>query len=379
MKSLYILAVALILSGCAASVAMQKAGGMGQLIDLKYDDGDIGAVLKESWVADADGSLNPSIKLGLIWASDSKDTVAITAKSGLISSSYIDSASIVVDGRRWMLESAPQDVASNSPQVFKAPLEVIKAIVNSETAEITLVSGGKNNVGDLKKDSAGNVVLKDGLNKFLERVAFHDRVWPVLIEGSDLTYDPAQDKDSPNQIQLSNGETLFNPRWNDYFKPIIESHSLAERGPLMNILTKSHSSYDEFEAGIRLYSNTLSSQSFIWPRGLVTKDKATFLIELNYGGDGWIFWDKFTLLVDGEKLEPIPLEVKRDNSGGSVWEYSFLTLDNRRHREMANSIASAKRALIRFHGKQSYSDFEINEEQKAAIRDLLSIYQVSGH
>jgi hypothetical protein len=99
---------------------------------------------------------------------------------------------------------------------------------------------------------------------------------------------------------------------------------------------------------------------------------------LQYVANDWLFVQKYSVKADGDV---IPLhsaeffDVERDNSGGRIWEWVDEPVDETRLKHLAN-IASAKKSIIRFEGKQYYRDFEIPDYDRESLTLMLNAFQM---
>lgn len=82
-----------------------------------------------------------------------------------------------------------------------------------------------------------------------------------------------------------------------------------------------------------------------------------------------------SLSADGYRWNSGSLDFKRDNSGGTIWEWNNSPL-NQGENEMLNNVASSKNAVIRFRGKDYYDDYKLTEVQKEELASLLEIVRL---
>ena len=67
--------------------------------------------------------------------------------------------------------------------------------------------------------------------------------------------------------------------------------------------------------------------------------------------------------------------VKRDNGGGMVGEYVDF-VPNPEDVRMLKDIVESKETIVRFQGRDRYSDLIVNQSDKSAINDILTAYDV---
>lgn len=97
----------------------------------------------------------------------------------------------------------------------------------------------------------------------------------------------------------------------------------------------------------------------------------------SYTGDDWIFFEKIYLSYDGNTRE-IPFnsyqEKDSDNSGGNVWEWVDLNVDNQLIQYLEGFLESDK-AKIRFQGKYTNTR-TLSKNEKIAMKEVLLAYDV---
>ncbi len=111
--------------------------------------------------------------------------------------------------------------------------------------------------------------------------------------------------------------------------------------------------------------------------GLGTDRKPFLKLSIQYAADDWLFIDKYIIKVD-EKLYTISEnsygEIKTDNGNGGIWEW--LSRDvGESELEIIKAVANGTNVKIRFEGKRYYKDKMITEEQKLALKNILSFYE----
>lgn len=112
-------------------------------------------------------------------------------------------------------------------------------------------------------------------------------------------------------------------------------------------------------------------------RANVAYDGRTYL-EARYSAEDWIFVDHIIVKIGDQVLRSTPQpsysdRVHRDNAGGRVWESIHMTggIDN----GILAAVAAADTATVkvRFQGDKYYSDIELSQAEKAAIRDAVEL------
>ena len=101
----------------------------------------------------------------------------------------------------------------------------------------------------------------------------------------------------------------------------------------------------------------------VWPR-----------LTIQYAGENWLFIEAYQILIDGQTRTILPEEkIKRDNSGGEVWEVVDKT-PNDRDIFILGEIANSKVAKIRYEGREKVFDRVITDKEKKALKRILEIY-----
>jgi hypothetical protein len=95
---------------------------------------------------------------------------------------------------------------------------------------------------------------------------------------------------------------------------------------------------------------------------------------LNYTADSWLFVRSAQINIDGEIVSLPSASWSRDNDT-EIWEWTGYRADERLL-EVAQKIASSKRAVIRFNGQEFYDDYVVPQSDKNAIRDMLLAWEV---
>lgn len=100
------------------------------------------------------------------------------------------------------------------------------------------------------------------------------------------------------------------------------------------------------------------------------------LLRYQYVGFSWIFWQSLVVAIDDRRLtgEFSYTDIKRDNSGGKVWEYYTQEL-NDSGIEMLEEMVSSTSTTIRFKGDRGTWDLVLTEEDKAMVKTTLEGYK----
>ncbi len=201
--------------------------------------------------------------------------------------------------------------------------------------------------------------------------------WEPITKGSSIKVDT----NYPYEMKLSNGRLLRQKNWNEYLKPFIKTYSQENADIIVDGLTRYWWAYDKVDKKIkfeplRYMSEPYSRSKYVSMQGTIEKGRAIGLIKIKYYSSSWIFANRLKIVADGYTWESPELKFYRDNSGGNVWEYTFLNLSKQEHREVAEKISSAKETIIRFNGKQYFSDFTLPSRMKDDLKAMIKVIDV---
>ncbi len=109
----------------------------------------------------------------------------------------------------------------------------------------------------------------------------------------------------------------------------------------------------------------------------IQNNKVWLRLVCDYTADDWVFFKKIIFSVDGKNTTKSfnYFDVTRDNEYGDVWEYVDIDVGNYEI-ALLESIANSNRTIIRFQGDNYYHDFTVSEADKAAIRQMLNVFQL---
>lgn len=140
-------------------------------------------------------------------------------------------------------------------------------------------------------------------------------------------------------------------------------------------LTSFKKDTDEFK-GASYYSDKrtpyYTNVNFIYPY-IGEKDNYYFLrLKFQYASNDWLFIQKATLLVDGEKFDIIG-RWDRDNSA-KIWEWLDIPVKEQ-ELYILNKLSKSKSAKIRYVGRKYHNDRIITKKEKSIIKKTLDIYR----
>jgi hypothetical protein len=92
--------------------------------------------------------------------------------------------------------------------------------------------------------------------------------------------------------------------------------------------------------------------------------------------EDWLFIRQYTIKADSQPYTIDPPQygdgsVEQDNSGGDIWEWIDIPVQDR-ELEILRAIAGSRKAVIRYEGKQYYQDRTISNAEKQAIKNVLA-------
>jgi hypothetical protein len=119
-----------------------------------------------------------------------------------------------------------------------------------------------------------------------------------------------------------------------------------------------------------------TSDSYVSIGGKIVNGRVRAWLTFHYEGEAWIFARQITVRVDGARWDHANLRFSRDNYGGQVWEDAELSLDDPKVLVMARRIATAADAVVRFRGRDDYSDLQVSQAMKDDLRRVLDVIAV---
>ncbi len=206
--------------------------------------------------------------------------------------------------------------------------------------------------------------------------------WVPLTEGAGLSYDENY-KYHPSEMKLSNEKLLRGDSWDGYLKAYVESFPPKKRGPILQGITRHVTDYDKVERFIRFepvryMSGPYSKTSYLAVVGTLRPGKVTAFLKFHYYGDSWLFAKSFKIVTDGVSFQSPEIKFRQDHYGGNVWETAYLNLSKKEYRAVAEKIVSSEEAIIRFQGKQYYSDLTVTDRMRDDIKYMLKALDQIG-
>jgi hypothetical protein len=100
--------------------------------------------------------------------------------------------------------------------------------------------------------------------------------------------------------------------------------------------------------------------------------------KIRYYGDDWLFIRRHRVKIDQHEAETLlpTKDIKRDNSGGSVWEiFDESAIE---HAQLLNHMLAGSSAYLRMDGSEGYNDLTLDGVQLQRMRDVLLVYRHLG-
>lgn len=206
--------------------------------------------------------------------------------------------------------------------------------------------------------------------------------WVTLTDGAKISYDVNYEY-HPSEMKLSNEKLLRGDSWNGYLKTYVESFPPEKREPILQGITRHVTDYDKVEGFIRFepvryMSGPYSKASYLAVVGTLRPESATAFLKFHYYGDSWLFAKSFKVVTDGVPFQSPEIKFRQDHYGGNVWETAYLDLRKEEYRALANEIVSSEEAIIRFQGKQYYSDLTVTDRMRTDIEYMLKALDQIG-
>lgn len=98
---------------------------------------------------------------------------------------------------------------------------------------------------------------------------------------------------------------------------------------------------------------------------------------IQYYSDDWLFFNRIQFSIDEKAYEYIPQNVETDNGDGNIWEWFDEGL-NSSDKDLIYALANAKKAKMKFIGRQYHDIKTITKEQSLAIKRTIELYKALG-
>lgn len=161
-------------------------------------------------------------------------------------------------------------------------------------------------------------------------------------------------------------------------KPI-DSVIVKKLSPLFNF------EKDEFDPNELTWIKPKSAPQYIDQNGIYCyfmKDingVSNFRLRIQYHADDWLFIRKYQFSIDGKAYEFIPNNVETDSgNGGRIWEWCDEEMTQDSDIEIIKALSMAKKAKIKFIGRQYHNIRSITKQEINGIKDALDLYNGMG-
>ena len=95
---------------------------------------------------------------------------------------------------------------------------------------------------------------------------------------------------------------------------------------------------------------------------------------LQYYDDDWLFIKNIIFSIDGENYQYVPEDMKRDNSGGYIWEWFDEPIDP--HSDLVQALANSHSVKIKLNGSDYYDTRTLNQKQIQGIKETFELYNL---
>lgn len=173
---------------------------------------------------------------------------------------------------------------------------------------------------------------------------------------------------------LSNGHTVAQNTLASIGK--IVEYFPTNKPRIAELLLKFDISEDVVENRFVIRSNANKS---VWQNQamlyvVVDSKKQWLRMKIQYTGDDWLFVSSYKIAADDYRWQSEKMHFERDHSN-RVWEWvdkapSIQDLKN------LKALSKAKNPVIRFQGRQYFSDFQLEPIQQEAIIDVMELFDL---
>ena len=95
---------------------------------------------------------------------------------------------------------------------------------------------------------------------------------------------------------------------------------------------------------------------------------------LQYYDDDWLFVKNIIFSIDGENYKFVPEDMKRDNSGGYIWEWFDEAIDSQS--DLVQALANSHSVKIKLNGTDYYDIRTLNQKQILGIKETYELYNL---
>jgi hypothetical protein len=194
-----------------------------------------------------------------------------------------------------------------------------------------------------------------------------------LVQGSGILIQSVKAGSKGEEFLLSSGDTIDANKLASIRK--ISDFFPSVKSKVADLLVKFDIEQDEVEGFfyIQSKSNILRSEARLYVG--VSPVKQWLQMKIKYYGDDWLFVSSYKVAADEHRWQSGTLQFERDNSGGDVWEWIDKS-PNKQDLNNLKALSKARSPVIRFQGRQYYSDFKLEPDQQEAIAHTIELFDV---
>ena len=157
----------------------------------------------------------------------------------------------------------------------------------------------------------------------------------------------------------------------------IDSVKIKELMPYFN------KEVDEFDVDKRKWIKPKTAAKYVNANSIYFYFSATdsevssLRLKIQYCAEDWLFIEKYIFNIDGFPIEFIPNEVKRDNKGGQIWEWSDSPMTGF-EASLIDAIEYCKSIKIKFVGDDYAKVKNISSKEVESLKRSIKLYKAMG-
>jgi hypothetical protein len=195
-----------------------------------------------------------------------------------------------------------------------------------------------------------------------------------LVPGSSVTVESVKMRYGMKSYSLSNGDTITEGQ----LKRLRGAYALMARSnpAVAEKMLQFRYDYDEVENRyfIKPTINIMDLDDEAYFYLGINRTDVWLRMKIKYYGDDWLFVDSYKIAAGNLRWQSPKQQFQRNHSGGNVWEWIDVTPAEEDIRNM-EALATAANPIIRFQGKQYYSDFKLSPKQQKDILAALELFR----
>ena len=118
----------------------------------------------------------------------------------------------------------------------------------------------------------------------------------------------------------------------------------------------------------------LNSRSTVYAYMGISRSGPFLRMKVVYTADDWLFVDRVQVYANGESKLLVDGDFKRDNNGGTIWEWVDVSPSSAQLR-MLVEMSSAPDATIRYTGNTYRKDIEFSHYERANLKTVLTDFK----